>query len=90
MLGDGGCEFVLIDLEARHHLIYNGAGVVEAQFVNPEKDLPEFKVSFSEVVLEVVPCFVRQIGAFPPLDVAFENSLSVEDNESEVYCLTLS
>ena len=43
----------------------------------------------SEVVLEVIPCFVRQIVAFPRPDVVFENSLSVEDNESEVYFLNL-
>ena len=34
ILGGGGCAFVLINLEGRHHLIYDGVGVVEAQFVN--------------------------------------------------------
>ena len=34
MLGGGGFTFVLLDLEAHHHLIYNGVGVVEAKFVN--------------------------------------------------------
>ena len=29
-----GCAFVLIDLEAHHHLIHDCIGVVEAQFVN--------------------------------------------------------
>ena len=89
VLGGGGCAFVLVDLEARHNLIYNGVGVVEAQFVNRSDFFPEFKVSFSEVVSEVIPCFVRRIGAFPRPDVVFENSLSVEDNEGEVYCLTM-
>ena len=43
----------------------------------------------SEVVLEVIPCFVRQIVAFPRPDTVFENSLSVKDNEGSVYSLTL-
>ena len=89
VLDGGGCVFILIDLEAHHHLIYYGVGVVESQFVNCAAGFPEFKVIFSEVVLEVVPCFVCHIGAFPCLYVVFENSLSVEDNEGEVYCLTL-
>ena len=28
------CAFILVDLEVRHHLIHDGVGVVEAQFVN--------------------------------------------------------
>ena len=31
VLGGGGCAFVLVYLEARHHLIYACVGVVEAQ-----------------------------------------------------------
>ena len=89
MLGGGGCAFVLINLEAHHNLIYSGVGVVKSQFVNRAVGLPEFKVSFSEVVLEVVLCFVCRIGAFPRPDVVFENSLSVEDNKGGVYRLTL-
>ena len=89
VLGGGGCAFVLVDLEVHHNLIYDGVGVVEAQFVNPSASFPEFKVSFTEVVLEVIPCFVRHIGEFPRLDVVFESSLSVEDNKGKVYCLTL-
>ena len=42
-----------------------------------------------EVVLEVIPCFVIRIGAFPRPDVVFKDLLFVEDNEGEVYCLTL-
>ena len=34
VLGCGGCVFILFDLEARHHLIYDGLAIVEAQFVN--------------------------------------------------------
>ena len=30
MLGGVGCAFVLIDLEARHNLIYDGINVVES------------------------------------------------------------
>ena len=82
--------FVLVDLELRHHLIYDGVGLVEVQFVNCSAGFPEFKVSFLEVVFEVIPCFVLRIGAFPRPDVVFENSLSMEDYEGEVYCLTMS
>ena len=89
VLGDGGCTFVLVNLEVHHHLIYDGVGVVEAQFVNSSAGFPKFKVSFAEVMLEFIPCFVRRIGAFPRPDVVFESSLYVEDNEVEVYCLTL-
>ena len=71
MLGGGGCAFVLVNFEARHHLIYNGVSVVKYQFVNSAASFPDFKVSFSEVVLEVVPCFVRRIGSFPRLYVVF-------------------
>ena len=80
VLGGGGCAFILVDLEARHHLIYNGVGVVESQFVNRSAGLPELKVSFSEAVFEIIPCFVLRIGAFSRPDVVFENSLFVEDN----------
>ena len=85
----GGCAFVLVNLEARHHLIYDGVGVVESQFVNCVACFPEFKVRLSEVVLEVVPFFILRIGAFPRTYVVFEDSISVEDNEGKVYCLTL-
>ena len=89
MLGGDGCAFVLVDLVLCHNLIYNGVDVVEAQFVNRSASFSEFKVSFLEVVLEVIPYFVHRIGAFPRPYVVFENSLSVEDNEGEVCCLTL-
>ena len=89
VLGGGGCAFVLIDLEAHNHLIYDGVGVVKAQFVNRAAGFPEFKVSLLKVVFGFSPCFVRWIGAFLRLYVVFENSLSVEYNEDEVYRLTL-
>ena len=57
MLGDGGCAFVLVNLEAHHHLVYNGVALVGAQFFNRSAGFPEFKVSVSEVVFEVIPCF---------------------------------
>ena len=88
-LGDGGCAFVLVYLEARHNLIYDGVGVVKSKIVNCAAGFPEFKVSFSEVVLEVVTCFVLWIGAFLRPDIVFEDLLSVEDNGGKVYCLTL-
>ena len=34
MLRDGGYALFLVDLEARNNFIYDGVGVVEAQFVN--------------------------------------------------------
>ena len=89
VLGGGGCAFFLVNFEARHHFIYCGGGFVEAQFVNRSASFPEFKVSFLEVVLEVISFFVHPIGAFPRLYVVFENSLSVEENKGEFYCLTL-
>ena len=89
ILDGGGCTFVFVDLEARHHLIYDGVGVVEATFVNCSTSLSDLKASFSEVVLENLPSFVRQSGAFPHTDAAFENSLFVDDNEGDVDCLTL-
>ena len=89
VLGVGGCAFVLVDLEARHHLIYNGVVVVEAQFINHSTGFSEFNVSFSEVVLEIIPCFLRLVGVFPGPDAVFEYPLSVEENEGEVYCMAL-
>ena len=65
------CAFVFVNLEARHHLIHNGVGVVESQFVNCSSSLSEFKVSFTEVMFKIFPCFSRRVGVFPCLDVAF-------------------
>ena len=53
-----GRAFIFFYLEARHHLVYNGVGVVEAEFIDSTSYFLEFKVSFAEVVLEVVPIFV--------------------------------
>ena len=89
MLGGVGCAFVLVDLEALHHLIYDGVGVVESQYVNPSTGFYDIKVIFPEVVFEIIPYFVRRIGAFPRTDVVFKKSLFVEDNEGTVYCLSL-
>ena len=61
-----GCAFLLVDFEARHHLIHYGVGIVEAQLVNCSFGFSEFKVSFTEVVFKIFPCFVRLVGAFPP------------------------
>ena len=77
VLGGGGCAFVLVNLAACHHLIYNGVGVLEAQFINSSAGFPEFKVSFLEVVLEIFPILVCRIGAFPRPEVVFEDLLSV-------------
>ena len=85
-----GCAFVLVDFEARHHLIHDGVGVVEYQFVNCSSGFYEFKVSLTGVVFKIVPYFARLVGAFSRLDVVFEYSLPVEGNGGEVYCLTLS
>ena len=40
VLGGGGCAFILIDLEARHHLIYYGVVVVQSQFVSRSAGFP--------------------------------------------------
>ena len=85
-----GCAFILVDLEAHHYLVHNGVGIVESQFVNCSSSFSELKVIFTEVMFKIVPCFVRLVGAFPRPDVVFEDSLPVEDNEGEVYFLTLS
>ena len=74
MPGGGGCAFVFVDLEAHYHLIYDGVGVVEAKFVDCSAGFFDLKVGLSEVVLEIIPSFVRLSGAFPHMDVVFENS----------------
>ena len=68
-----GCAFVLVYLEARHHLIHDDVGVVIAQFVNCSSSLFEFKARFTEFMFKMVPCFVHLVGAFPRLDVVFED-----------------
>ena len=73
-------RLAFVDLEAHHHLIYDGVGVVESKFANRSAGLSELKLIFSEVVLEIIPIFVCRSGAFPRTDAVFENSLFVEDN----------
>ena len=85
-----GYAFVLVDLEARHHLIHDSVGVVEAQFVNSSSGFSDLNVSFTEVVFKIVPCFIRLVGAFPRPYFVFEDFLPVEDNKGKVYCLNLS
>ena len=89
MLCGCGCTFVFFDLKARHHLIDNGVGIVEAEFIDGASCLPEFKVSFAEVVLEVVPRFVCVVCTFPCADVIFGDPLFVQDDKGEVDCLDL-
>ena len=90
MLFGCGWTLVFVDLEAHHNLVHNGIGVVKAQCINCPSGFSEFKVSFVEVMFEIVPCFVCLVCALPRLDVIFEDSLHVGDNEGEVDCLTLS
>ena len=90
MLCGCDCALVFVNLEARHHLVHNGVGVVKSQCINCPSSLSEFKVSFAEVMFETVPSFVHLVCALPRLDVVFEDLLPVEDNEGEVDCLTLS
>ena len=68
-----GCALLLVDVEAHHHLIHDGLGFLEAQFVNFSSGFSEFKVSFMEVVFKIFPCFVRLVDAFPLPDVFFED-----------------
>ena len=72
MLCGCGCALIFVNLEARHHLVYNGVGVVKAQFINFPSNFSEFKVSFAEVMFEVVACFVPLVCALPRLNVIFE------------------
>ena len=67
-----GCVLVFVNLEARHHLVHNGVGVVEAEFIYRTSSLSEFKVSLTEVMFEVVPRFVCFVFALPRSDVIFE------------------
>ena len=79
-----GHAFVYVYLEVRHHLVYNGVGLVEAGFVDSTSCLSEFKVSFAEVVLEVVPHFVCLVCVFPCSDVIFEDPLLFQYDKGEV------
>ena len=77
-----GCDsaLVFVNLEARHHLVHNSVGVVKSRRINFRSSLSEFKVSFAEVMFEIVPFFVRLVCVLPRLDVIFEDYLPVEDN----------
>ena len=77
MLCGCGSALVFVDLEARHHLVHNGVGVVKSQFINSTSCFYEFKVSFAEVMFEVVSCFIRLVCALPRSDVIFEYLLPV-------------
>ena len=77
MLCDCGRAFVFIDLEARHHMVDSGVGVVEADFIDGASCFSDFKVSFVEVVLEVDPLLVYVVCTFPRADVIFEDPLFV-------------
>ena len=90
MLCGCGCALIFFESEARHHLVHDGVGVVEDQFINCISSISEFKMSFAEVMFEIVPCFVRLVCAFPRLEIFVEDLLPIEDNEGEVYCLILS
>ena len=57
MLCGCGCALVFVNLEAHHHLVHDGVGVVEAQFINCPSSLSEFKVSFAEAMFEIFPMF---------------------------------
>ena len=72
-----GSALVFVDLEAHSHLVYNVVGVVEAEFINRTSCFSEFKVSFAEVMFEVVPRFVCFVCALPRSDIIFEDSLPV-------------
>ena len=84
-----GHAFVFVDLEARHHLIDNGGGVVEAKFIDGAFCFSEFNVSFAEVVLEVGPRLVYVVFTFPCADVIFEDPFFIQEDEGEVDCLAL-
>ena len=77
MLRGCGRAFVFFYLEAHHHLVNNGVGVVEAEFIDSNSYFSEFKVSFAEVVLEVFSIFLCLVCAFLRSDVIFEEPLLV-------------
>ena len=81
MLCGCDCALVFVDLEARHHLVHNDVSVVKAEFINFPSSLSEFKVSFAEVMIEIILCFVHLVCTFPRPDVVFEDSLPVEDDK---------
>ena len=43
----------------------------------------------AEVMLEVIPSFIHLGGAFPCMNIVFEDVIFVEDDEGEVDCLAL-
>ena len=77
MLCGCGSALVFVDLEAHHHLVHNGVGVVKYQFIRCTSCLSEFKVNFAEVMFEVFPCFVRLVRALPRSDVIFEDLFNI-------------
>ena len=77
MLCGCGSALVFVDLEARHYLVHNGVGVVEAEFVNRTFCFYELKANFGEFMFEVVPRFLCLVCALPCSDVIFEDSLPV-------------
>ena len=85
-----GCALFFVNFEARHHLVHDGVGVVESQFINCRSSLSEFKVSFAEVMFEISACLVLVFCAFPRPYVVFEDTLPVQYDKVEVYCLNLS
>ena len=89
MLCGCGHAFVFINLEARHHLINNGIGVLEDELVDGAYCFSEFKVIFAEVVLEVGPRLVCVVCTFSCADVIFEDPLFLQDDKGEVDCLDL-
>ena len=68
---------VFVGLEARHHLVQNGVGSVEAKFINCTSCFSDFKVSFAEFMFEVVPRLVCLVCALTCSDVIFEDLLLV-------------
>ena len=80
MLCGCGHAFVFVNLEARHHLIDNGVGVVESKLINGSSCFLEFKVTFAEVLLEVGPRIVCVVCKFSCADVILEDLLCVQDD----------
>ena len=84
-----GRALVFVNLEARHNLIENSVVVVEAEFTDGASCSSEFKVRFTEIVLEFDPRLVCVVCMFPRADVIFEDPLFVQDDEGKVDCLDL-
>ena len=58
-----GCALVLVDLEARYHLVNNSIGAVKSHFINCPSSLSEFKVRLRKSCLKLSHVFMLGLCA---------------------------